>query len=271
MPFVVAINAFPDAPALPRRRAARGARPRPGVPIVECDARRRASSRGRPDDADALSARTGARPRLIPRVPRRPLPRHSLSTQTFHTTGAITVTTPPHPHAGTDEAALSPPPGLPGPRPGPRRPAPALRSRGGRGHRGRVREAARRTRPRRPRPDPRRRADVGGPRAQREPAHGPLDLPVQPRRAPLERRPRRQRRRPPPPRARYQLAADLQLRRGRRPPAAARRGHRGHGTIEARGLRRYINRASNSSWSTRSARSATADLVSQFAEHLPMR
>ena len=57
VPFVVAVNAFPEAPATTPVGAARPRSTcRTTVPIVACDARDRALQPGRPADADALSA-----------------------------------------------------------------------------------------------------------------------------------------------------------------------------------------------------------------------
>ncbi|MBC7271781.1 MAG: ATP-binding protein, partial [Streptomyces sp.] len=45
VPFVVAINTFPDAPRYPLDELRTALDLAPEIPIVECDARRRASSR----------------------------------------------------------------------------------------------------------------------------------------------------------------------------------------------------------------------------------
>jgi signal recognition particle receptor subunit beta len=45
VPFVVAVNSFPDAPRYPVEELRTALDLSPDIPIVECDARRRASSR----------------------------------------------------------------------------------------------------------------------------------------------------------------------------------------------------------------------------------
>ncbi len=45
MPFVVAINSFPDAPRYPIEELRTALDLSPDIPIMECDVRRRASSR----------------------------------------------------------------------------------------------------------------------------------------------------------------------------------------------------------------------------------